>query len=354
MIAYFLLHSAPNQIFEPLGHLIPYEDILFQSHFLYYISIGVFFFSFLFLQPLSILPSNLNDQTKKNQYFERVLYMVGMIILIQLMFQQDKMGEELVSMEKYHFVQEDKIQRNTHHIFQKEKELIQLYESKFIELKTEIDSLNYQLIRSQERIESLEKKVAAVESAHTAHREPVATAEHVHEELQEKIASLTSYVQSNVEQTNFLLNDRIPSFEKAFAGFQERIDNIPVQASSAPAADSPALTGDVLIWYKEEIPAGYRICDGSAGPDLRDRFLVGGGLDYSLGDSGGNNKIHLHAKHFPALTLDATQSEEVPVDGRLVKAEGVHVAEGREVGEVEGIDIRPPYHAVYFICRETR
>ena len=37
------------------------------------------------------------------------------------------------------------------------------------------------------------------------------------------------------------------------------------------------------------IPAGYVLCDGTNGtPDMRDRFVVGAGSTYAVGDSGGS------------------------------------------------------------------
>lgn len=38
----------------------------------------------------------------------------------------------------------------------------------------------------------------------------------------------------------------------------------------------------------EDIPEGWVLCDGNNGtPDLRNRFVVGAGGDYAVGDTGG-------------------------------------------------------------------
>lgn len=49
-------------------------------------------------------------------------------------------------------------------------------------------------------------------------------------------------------------------------------------------------TGSILMWSGSigSIPSGYVICDGTNGtPDLRDRFIVGAGTSYSVGNNGG-------------------------------------------------------------------
>lgn len=54
--------------------------------------------------------------------------------------------------------------------------------------------------------------------------------------------------------------------------------------------------GTILPWYGEssDIPDGFALCDGTKGtPDLRNRFLVGAGSNYSLGDTGGEDQVTL-------------------------------------------------------------
>lgn len=54
--------------------------------------------------------------------------------------------------------------------------------------------------------------------------------------------------------------------------------------------------GTILPWYgkSSDIPEGFALCDGTKGtPDLRNRFLVGAGSNYSLGDTGGEDQVKL-------------------------------------------------------------
>lgn len=83
---------------------------------------------------------------------------------------------------------------------------------------------------------------------------------------------------------------------------------VPVGSGPATQAASPILTKanisgnmpsgfdlvhtNMILWWNGttgSIPAGWHLCDGTVGtPDLRDRFIVGAGLTYALGATGGS------------------------------------------------------------------
>lgn len=70
--------------------------------------------------------------------------------------------------------------------------------------------------------------------------------------------------------------------------------------ASLEASDIP--DGSIIPWYGnlKEIPDGWHLCDGSSGtPDLRDRFIVGAGSVYNLGDIGGQESVKLEASEQP-------------------------------------------------------
>ena len=55
--------------------------------------------------------------------------------------------------------------------------------------------------------------------------------------------------------------------------------------------------GMILMWSGSinTIPKGWALCNGKNGtPDLRDRFIVGAGNSYSVGNLGGSNTVTLN------------------------------------------------------------
>lgn len=61
--------------------------------------------------------------------------------------------------------------------------------------------------------------------------------------------------------------------------------------------------GAIMMWFgsTESVPAGWALCNGANGtPDLRGRFPVGAGTDYTLGQTGGEAKHTLTASETPS------------------------------------------------------
>jgi hypothetical protein len=73
------------------------------------------------------------------------------------------------------------------------------------------------------------------------------------------------------------------------------------QIDSHLASDSAHIPiGGIIMWNASagSIPSGFAVCDGSSGtPDLRDKFIVGAGSTYSLGDTGGTATANLQHSH---------------------------------------------------------
>lgn len=64
-------------------------------------------------------------------------------------------------------------------------------------------------------------------------------------------------------------------------------------------------SGIILMWKGSivSIPSGFTLCNGSNGtPDLRDKFIVGGGTNYPPGATGGSNTVVLGATQVPNHT----------------------------------------------------
>lgn len=76
----------------------------------------------------------------------------------------------------------------------------------------------------------------------------------------------------------------------------------PVTATQA-SLNSPFPTGGIILWSGSlaSVPTGWLLCDGSGGtPDLRDRFVVGAGSTYAVGDTGGAATITLSVSNLPS------------------------------------------------------
>ena len=58
--------------------------------------------------------------------------------------------------------------------------------------------------------------------------------------------------------------------------------------------------GGIILWSGSvvNIPAGWHLCDGTSGtPDLRNRFVIGAGSTYAVGDTGGATTKNLEHTH---------------------------------------------------------
>lgn len=61
------------------------------------------------------------------------------------------------------------------------------------------------------------------------------------------------------------------------------------------------------------IPSGWQLCDGTNGtPDLRDRFVVGAGNTYSIGNTGGLSQVSLLSPQLPAHAHPVSSSSISP------------------------------------------
>jgi microcystin-dependent protein len=67
--------------------------------------------------------------------------------------------------------------------------------------------------------------------------------------------------------------------------------------------------GMIMLWSGTiaTIPAGWALCNGQNGtPDLRNRFVVGAGGNYAIGDTGGADQVTLTTQQIPAHSHSAS------------------------------------------------
>jgi len=144
-----------------------------------------------------------------------------------------------------------------------------------------------------------------------------------------------------------------------------RVYGLPTPTSSSDAAtkdyvDSTAIArpGMILAWSGSlgDIPSGWLLCDGTNGtPDLRDRFVVGAGSSYSLGDTGGEathtltvDEIPSHAHNYEKITSYGGSGfyETTGNIGAIWSSVSTTATGGGQAHEN-----RPPYYALYFIMK---
>jgi len=82
---------------------------------------------------------------------------------------------------------------------------------------------------------------------------------------------------------------------------------IATTAFVATAISTSIPSGGIILWSGSvaSIPSGWYLCNGSnSTPDLRDRFIVGAGSTYAVGDTGGSaNAIVVSHTHTATSTV---------------------------------------------------
>ncbi|MDA8640977.1 hypothetical protein N9L37_01265 [Flavobacteriaceae bacterium] len=107
---------------------------------------------------------------------------------------------------------------------------------------------------------------------------------------------------------------------------------LPSQQSVKAYVDSAIPVGGIILWSGsiDSIPSNWQLCNGTnSTPDLRDRFIVGAGDNYSVDAVGGSNSNNITTT---TVDNDAFASTISVVNGA-------------------NSDNRPPYYALAFIMR---
>ena len=90
-------------------------------------------------------------------------------------------------------------------------------------------------------------------------------------------------------------------------------------------AAAPVPLGGIIMWSGNTVPDGWTLCDGSGGandvtvPDLRNKFIVGAGDTYNLGDTGGSKDAVL-IQHNHGGTISGGSHRHAFEDGYYIEA----------------------------------
>ena len=123
-------------------------------------------------------------------------------------------------------------------------------------------------------------------------------------------------------------------------------------------------TGMVMMWSgaANAIPAGYVLCDGgNSTPDLRDRFVVGAGSGYSVGNTGGASSVTLTTAQMPSHThtysdlyvLQQALSPGIDIDFNATTWDpnGNRTGTTNSAGSGQSHENRPPYYALCYVMK---
>jgi microcystin-dependent protein len=155
----------------------------------------------------------------------------------------------------------------------------------------------------------------------------------------------------------------------ATATTQSAGDNSTKVATTAYVANNAIPSGVIVIWSgsSASIPSGWYLCNGSnSTPDLRDRFVVGAGSTYAVGNTGGSKDAivvsHTHSisdpGHSHSIDMASSQNTNNQVPSQLSTSQTPRTANTNSANT--GISINstgdsgtnanlPPYYALCYI-----
>ena len=111
---------------------------------------------------------------------------------------------------------------------------------------------------------------------------------------------------------------------------------------------SAFVSGMIMLWSgaQNAIPTGWVLCDGNnSTPDLRDRFVVGAGNSYSVGDNGGNNTVTISGTT-DGHNTPISASNQMRLQPVSYQYDNNHTHNFSGSG-----DNRPPYYALCYIMK---
>lgn len=92
-------------------------------------------------------------------------------------------------------------------------------------------------------------------------------------------------------------------------------------------------SGVIVMWSgaANNIPNGWLLCDGNNNtPDLRNRFIVGAGSNYNVGNTGGSDSVILNVNQIPSHSHTFTgnsHTHSLSLSGLTTSSAGAHTHE---------------------------
>ena len=149
------------------------------------------------------------------------------------------------------------------------------------------------------------------------------------------------------------------------SNIQTQLNTLSTSIATTNANLSSAVpTGMVMMWSgaSSAIPSGYVLCDGSnSTPDLRDRFVVGAGSSYNVGNTGGASTVALSTAEMPSHThtysdlyvLQQALSPGIDIDFNATTWDpnGNRTGTTNSAGSGQSHENRPPYYALCYVMK---
>ena len=157
------------------------------------------------------------------------------------------------------------------------------------------------------------------------------------------VEAMASAVNNLIDKTNTEA-EKLSKLEEETTLISEKVEELSV----LPA-------GVICMWSGSVIPDGWALCNGESGtPDLRDRFVIGSGGNYSTGDTGGNDSIDIsHTHEYSGTTDGSVYYDKSTNSGNTYYATHRHThTYGGTTYSSGGIhSILPPYFALAYIMK---
>ena len=148
------------------------------------------------------------------------------------------------------------------------------------------------------------------------------------------------------------------------SNIQSQLNTLTTNLATTNANLSSAVpTGMIMMWSGavNAIPSGYVLCDGTNNtPNLRDRFVVGAGSTYAVGNTGGAASVQLslaempqHSHSYEDKFVDTTTANRIDIDynANTYNQDGVRTLATSAEGGNQSHENRPPYYALCYVMK---